>query len=117
MLSVRDSPLSGANISLAESPYKILGRTQDNGYFVVDAFCFEKGKSILITRRGYVPQVVDIRTNSKSALKIKMETAGMYVFPMVMGRDFLIERLALNENAGCCIQALPNKDRIARELE
>lgn len=79
MLSLRDTPLAGANISLAESPYKILTRSRDNGYFEVDAFCFEKGKPLLITRHGYVPQLVDI-INSRSALKVKMENAGMYVF-------------------------------------
>ena len=78
VLTLRDTPLAGANISLAESPYKILTRSQDNGYFVVDAFCFEKGKPILITRHGYVPQLVDV-TSSKSALKVKMENAGMYL--------------------------------------
>ena len=75
-MSLRDTPLAGANISLAESPYLILGRSQDNGYFVVNVFCFEKEKLILITRQGYVPQTVDV-TKSRSVLKIKMENAGM----------------------------------------
>ena len=83
-MSLRDTPLAGANISLAESPYKILNRSQDNGYFVVDAFCFEKGTAILITRHGYVPQLVNI-TNSKSVLKVKMENAGMCYMIMELG--------------------------------
>ena len=77
MLSLRDTPLAGANISLAESPYLILSRTQDNGYFVVDLFCFEKRKTLLITRNGYVPQIVEV-TNSRSVLKVKMENAGIF---------------------------------------
>jgi len=77
MLSVRDAPLAGANISLAESPYLILSRSQENGFFVVDVFCFEKGKPILITRHGYVRQIADM-TNSRSVLKVKMENAGMF---------------------------------------
>ena len=77
MLSVRDAPLAGANITLAESPYLILNRSQDNGYFVVNVFCFEKEKPILITRHGYVPQIVDV-TNSRSVLKVKMDNAGMF---------------------------------------
>ena len=76
MLSFGDAPLAGANISLAESPYLILSRSQDNGYFVVDAFCFEKEKPILITRHGYVPQIVEA-TNSRSVLKVKLENAGI----------------------------------------
>ncbi len=79
MLSLRDTPLAGANISLAESPYKILTRSQDHGFFEVNAFCFEKGKPLLISRHGYVPQRVDI-TSPKSVLKVKMENAGVYVF-------------------------------------
>lgn len=79
VLSLRDTPLAGANISLAESPYLILSRSQDNGYFVVEAFCFEKEKPILITRHGYVPLVVEV-TNSRSVLKVKMENAGMFFF-------------------------------------
>jgi len=79
VLSVRDAPLAGANISLAESPYLILNRSQDNGFFVVDVFCFEKEKSVLITRHGYVPQTVYV-TNSRSVLKIKMENAGMLLW-------------------------------------
>ena len=78
VLSLRDAPLAGANISLAESPYLILSRSQDNGFFVVDAFCFEKEKPILINRHGYVPQIVEV-TNSRSVLKIKMENAGMFL--------------------------------------
>ena len=79
MLSLRDAPLAGANISLAESPYLILSRSQENGFFVVDVFCFEKEKTILISRHGYVPQIVEV-TNSRSMLKVKMENAGMCVF-------------------------------------
>ena len=79
MLSFRDAPLAGANISMAESPYLILNRSQDNGYFVVEAFCFEKEKPIFITRHGYVPLVVEV-TNSRSVLKVKMENAGMFFF-------------------------------------
>lgn len=78
-MSLRDSPLAGANISLAESPYKILNRSQENGYFVVDTFCIEKEKDILVTRHGYVPQLVKI-TNLKSALKVKMEKSGMFIY-------------------------------------
>ena len=77
MLSLCDAPLAGANISLAESPYLILGRTQDNGFFVVDLFCFEREKPLLITRNGYVPQIVEV-TNSRSVLKVKMENAGIF---------------------------------------
>ena len=77
MLSLRDAPLAGANISLAESPYLILSRTQDNGFFVVDLFCFEREKPLLITRNGYVSQIVEV-TNSRSVLKVKMENAGMF---------------------------------------
>ena len=76
VLSYGDASLAGANISLAESPYLILSRSQDNGNFVVDAFCFEKGKPILITRHGYVPQIVEA-TNSRSVLKVKLENAGI----------------------------------------
>ena len=79
VLSFRDAPLAGANISLAESPYLILNRSQDNGFFEVDAFCFEKEKPILITRHGYVPQIVEVM-NSRSVLKVKMENAGMCFF-------------------------------------
>ena len=78
-MSLRDTPLAGANISLAESPYIILGRSQDNGFFVVDAFCFEKEKPILISRHGFVSQTVYV-TNSGSVLKIKMENAGMLLW-------------------------------------
>lgn len=84
MLSFRDTPLAGANISLAESPYLILNRSQDNGFFKVDAFCFEKEKPILITRNGYVPLIVEV-TNSRSMLKVKLENAGTFFF-LVMER-------------------------------
>ena len=79
VLSLRDTPLAGANISLAESPYLILSRSQDNGFFVVDLFCFEKEKPLLITRNGHVPQIVEV-TNSRSVLKVKIENAGMFFF-------------------------------------
>lgn len=75
VLTKRDAPLAGANVSLAESPYKILSRTQENGFFEVNAFCFDKEKVILIIKRGYVPQTFRI-TDSKSTFKIKMENAG-----------------------------------------
>lgn len=60
VLTKRDAPLAGANVSLAESPYKILSRTQENGFFEVNAFCFDKEKVILIIKRGYVPQTFRI---------------------------------------------------------
>ena len=78
MLSFRDTPLAGANISLAESPYLILSRSQDNGFFKVDAFCLEKEKPILIIRKGYVPLIVEV-TDARSVLKVKLENAGMFL--------------------------------------
>ena len=78
MLSLRDAPLAGANVSLAESPYLILNRSQDNGNFVVNVFCFEKEKPILITWHGYVAQIVNV-TKSRSVLKVKMENAGIFI--------------------------------------
>lgn len=75
-VSPRGAPLAGANISLADSPYLILSRSKDNGFFVVDLFCFEKEKPILITRNGYVPQIVEV-TTSRSDLRVKMENAGI----------------------------------------
>ena len=79
VLSLRDAPLAGANISLAESPYLIMSRSQDNGFFVVDLFCFDKEKPLLITRNGYVPQIVEV-ANTRSVLKVKMENAGMFLY-------------------------------------
>ncbi|XP_078359788.1 cartilage intermediate layer protein 1-like isoform X2 [Oculina patagonica] len=98
VLSLRDTPLAGANISLAESPYKILTRSRDNGYFEVDAFCFEKGKPLLITRHGYVPQLVDI-INSRSALKVKMENA---VHPTVTSHPEDRRRFVGQDVTFCC---------------
>lgn len=55
ILSETNVPLSEANISLAETPYRVLGQTNISGFFTAFNVCTDVQLELFITKAGFVP--------------------------------------------------------------
>ena len=55
ILGETNVPLSGANISLAETPYKVLAQTNISGFFIAFNVCTDAKQELLVTKQGFVP--------------------------------------------------------------
>lgn len=81
VLTEDDIPLSDANISLAETPYKIIAQTNISGYFATLGVCAIQ-QELLITKAGFVPVklMANVTTPTTVNISAKMEIAGMRYF-------------------------------------
>ena len=77
-LTVDDAPLSEANISLAETPYRILAQTNISGHFTAPGVCAIQ-QELLVTKEGFVPvtQKANIVTSTAAILIAKLQIAGI----------------------------------------
>ena len=55
VLSETNVPLLEANISLAETPYRVLARTNISGFFTAFNVCTDAQQELFITKAGFVP--------------------------------------------------------------
>ncbi|XP_022798194.1 cartilage intermediate layer protein 1-like [Stylophora pistillata] len=76
VLTVNDAPLSEVNISLAETPYRILAQTNVSGYFTAPGVCADV-QELLVTKIGFVPvtQRANVLTSTTATIIAKMEFA------------------------------------------
>ena len=77
VLTVDDTPLSEANISLIETPYHVLAKTNISGHFTALGVCADE-QELLVTKDGFVPvtQKANTLTREKATIFAKMEIAG-----------------------------------------
>lgn len=76
VLSDTDVPLPEANISLAETPYRVLAQTNISGYFTAFNVCTEQ--ELFITKAGFVPlkQNATVLTPTTANVVARLEIAG-----------------------------------------
>lgn len=72
------APLSEAEISLAETPYNVLARTNATGFFTAFNVCADVNQELLIAKKGFVPVNVKatILTSTTANVKVTLENAG-----------------------------------------
>ena len=82
VMTVDDSPLSEANISLAETPYNVITQTNVSGYFTTFGVCADE-QELLVTKEGYVPvrRIGNVTTATTATITAKLEIAGTVCMP------------------------------------
>ena len=70
VLSETNVPLAEANISLAETPYRVLAQTNISGYFAAFNVCTDVQQELFITKAGFVP-------TKKNATSLTLTTANV----------------------------------------
>ena len=79
VLSETNVPLSEANISLAETPYRVLGQTNISGFFTAFNVCTDVQLELFITKAGFVPV-------KKNATMLTPTTANVVVRLKIAGK-------------------------------
>ncbi|XP_022798209.1 cartilage intermediate layer protein 1-like isoform X1 [Stylophora pistillata] len=76
VVTVDDTPLSEAKISLTGTPYNILAKTNISGHFTALGVCADD-QELLVTKDGFVPvtQKAVVLTQEKATIIAKMEIA------------------------------------------
>ena len=80
ILSKTNVPLSEANISLAETPYRVLAQTNISGFFSALNICTDARQELFITKAGFVPikKNMTVLTPTTADLIAMMEIASKF---------------------------------------
>ena len=83
-MTVDDTPLSEAKISLTGTPYNILAKTNISGHFTALGVCADD-QELLVTKDGFVPvtQKAVVLTQEKATIIAKMEIAGIFLLHII----------------------------------
>ena len=78
VLSETNVPLSEANISLAETPYRVVAQTNISGFFTALNVCTDAQQELFITKTGFVPKKKNatVLTSSTANVVARLEFAG-----------------------------------------
>ncbi len=79
ILGETNVPLSEANISLAESPYRVLAQTNISGFFTAFNVCTDAQQELLITKTGFAP-------TKKNATVLTPTTANVIAMLEIAGK-------------------------------
>ena len=71
-------PLSEANISLAETPYRVLAQTNISGFFTAFNVCTSAKQELFIAKEGFVPMKKNatVMTPTTANVVAMLEIAG-----------------------------------------
>ena len=80
VLSETNVPLAEANISLAETPYRVLAQTNISGYFTAFNVCTGVQQELFITKAGFVPTKKNSTSLTLTTANVvaKLEIAGKF---------------------------------------
>ena len=78
VLSETNVPLFEANISLAETPYRVLAQTNISGFFTAFNICTDARQEMLITKAGFVPvkKNATVLMPTTANVVVRLEIAG-----------------------------------------
>ena len=81
VLSETNVPLAEANISLAETPYRVLAQTNISGFFTAFNVCTDVQQELLLTKTGFVPtkKNATMLTHTTANVVARLEFAGKFL--------------------------------------
>lgn len=76
-MTINGAPLSEANISSAETPYKVLAQTNISGHFKALGVCVDE-EEMFVTKEGFVPvtRKANVLTPTTATINVQMEIGG-----------------------------------------
>ena len=73
------APVSGAKVTLSETPYNVVAQTDDKGFFKAFIVRTDANQELLISRKGFVPVKLKatVSTPTTADVKARLETSGI----------------------------------------